>query len=219
MFDFLFDHVSYLGIIFVLILSGFGLPLPEEVPVVAAGIASSVGTLHPWWAFLSCLVGALAGDSVMYAIGYHFGHSLVYRHPRVAQLLHADREAKLEQMIRRHELKVMFLSRFMLGVRGSVCLAAGILRIPYLRFLLIDLVCATAVIGLFFGLSYRYGESLTRLIRESEMWFTAIVALVVTAVAAVYFWKRRRRKQQAESEGEEAPPEECAVGAESSREL
>ncbi|REK12281.1 MAG: DedA family protein [Planctomycetota bacterium] len=219
MFDFAFENVSYAGIILILVLSGFGLPLPEEVPVVAAGIASSVGTLNPWWAFLACLVGALGGDSVMYAIGYHFGHSLVYRHPRVAHLLRADREEKIEQMIRRHEFKVMFLSRFMVGLRGPVYLAAGILRMPYLRFLFIDAICATTVIGLFFGLSYAYGERLTRLIRESEIWFTVIVALVVAAVLAVYFWRKRRRKQQTGAETDEAPPEAVGVGADASRDL
>ena len=46
--DLSFDHISYLGIIIVLILTGSGLPIPEEVPIVAAGIASSLGKLNPW---------------------------------------------------------------------------------------------------------------------------------------------------------------------------
>ncbi len=116
-------------------LTGFGLPIPEEALVVAAGIASSNGHLDPWWAFVACLVGALAGDSILYAVGYHFGHTLVYRHPRVAALLHAEREAKLEQMIRKHEVKVLVLSRFMVGIRAPVYLAAGILRVPLGRFI------------------------------------------------------------------------------------
>ena len=164
----MFDHVSYLGIIVILVLTGCGLPLPEEVPIVAAGIASSVGKLNPWWAFFSCLLGALGGDAVLYAIGYHFGHSLITRHPRFAHLLHAEREAGIEQMIRRHEVKVFFLSRFMVGVRAPVFLAAGVLRIPFYRFLIIDAFCATTVVGLIFGLSYAYGDRLTNLIRQSD---------------------------------------------------
>ena len=114
------DHISYLGIIVVLILTGCGLPIPEEVPIIAAGIASSVGSLNPWWAFLACLVGALLGDSVLYAIGYHFGHSLIIRHPRFAHLLHAEHEARIEEMIRRHGLKVFFGARFMVGIRAGL---------------------------------------------------------------------------------------------------
>lgn len=219
MFGFAIDHVSYLGIIVILVLTGTGLPVPEEVPIVAAGIASSVGTLNPWWAFLSCLVGALAGDSVLYAIGYHFGHSLVTRHPRFAQLLHADREAKIEQMIRRHEFKVFFLSRFMVGVRAPVYLAAGVLRIPFHRFLLIDSFCATSVVGLFFWLSYAYGDRLTNLIRQSEIWLTVTVALVACAAVCFYLWRRRRRNGRAAAKSNSAAREPYAVGAGSDKEL
>lgn len=214
MFDLPFDHISYLGIIVVLVLTGVGLPLPEEVPIIAAGIASSVGTLNPWWAFLACLVGAIGGDIMLYTVGYHFGHSLVARHPRWAHLLHADREAKIEAMIRKHEFKVFFLSRFMVGVRAPVYLAAGVLRIPFHRFLLIDVFCATVVVGLFFWLSYAYGDRLTNLIRQSEIWLTVVVAVAIVAVVCFYYWRRRRLRRLAEQlKAEALQPEACAVGA------
>ncbi len=194
MLDFGLDHVSYLGIILVLVLTGSGLPIPEEVPIVAAGYGASVGTLTPWAAFASCLVGALAGDAVLYTIGYHFGHSLIIRHPRFAYLLHAEREAMIEQMIRKHGLKVFFLARFMVGIRAPVYLAAGVLRMPFRRFLLIDAFCASAVVGLFFGLSYAYGEHVVGLIRRSEIGLTVAVILGVAAVVCYFVWKRRRAR-------------------------
>lgn len=212
-------HISYLGIIVVLILTGLGLPIPEEVPIIAAGIASSVGTLSPWWAFIACLVGALAGDSVIYAIGYHFGHSLVTRHPRFAHMLHAEREEKIEKMIRKHELKVFFLSRFMVGIRAPVYLTAGILRIPFRRFILIDTFCATAVVGLFFGLSYAYGDQLTGLIRRSEIGFTVAVIIGVGTLVCYFLWKRWRAKRIALAETESAADEACPVGAHESKEM
>ncbi|MBI3839097.1 MAG: DedA family protein, partial [Planctomycetia bacterium] len=156
---------------------------------------SSVGTLRPWGAFVSCLIGALLGDSVIYAIGYHFGHTLVTRHPRFAHLLHAEREARIEEMIRRHGLKVFFLARFMVGIRAPVYLTAGILRMSFRRFVLIDTFCATAVVGLFFGLSYAYGEQLATLVRRSEIGFTVAVVVGVCVVLFYFVWKHFRRKR------------------------
>ncbi len=211
--------MSYLGIIVVLILTGSGLPVPEEVPIVAAGIASSVGTLNPWGAFFACLVGALAGDSVIYFIGYRFGHTLVTRHPRFAHLLHAEREAKIEQMIRKHGLKVFFLSRFMVGIRAPVYLTAGILRMSFRRFILIDAICATAVVGLFFGLSYAYGEHLTGLIRRSEIGFTVAVVLASVAVVCVFLvknYRKRKRTAMLEHEGREPA---CSAAAHDADEM
>lgn len=200
MLDLPLDHVSYLGIIVVLILTGSGLPLPEEVPIVAAGVASSQGTLNPWGAFLCCLLGALAGDSVIYAIGYHFGYSLVTRHPRFAHLLHAEREAKIEEMIRRHGLKVFFLSRFMVGIRAPVYLTAGILRMSFRRFLLIDAFCATSVVGVFFGVAYAYGDhvaALIRLIHRSEMGLSIVVVSALCVATCYWLWRRHRGKRAA----------------------
>jgi len=191
--DFLLQNGGYLGIILFLVLTGCGLPIPEEVPIVLAGIFSSQGRMEPEWAFAACLFGALLGDSVMYAIGYHFGHGLVAAHPKLGKLLGAQREAYFEQAILRHGFKIMLLARFMVGIRGPVYLAAGVVRMPFRRFLLWDLVCATLVVGTFFGLSYTYGEQITDLIRDAEMKLT-LVALAVIGVAVLWWMRRRRQK-------------------------
>ncbi|NOY41652.1 MAG: DedA family protein [Planctomycetes bacterium] len=191
--EFLLENGGYLGIIVFLVLTGCGLPIPEEVPIVLAGIFSSQGRLVPEWAFAACLFGALLGDSLMYAIGYHFGHGLVAAHPKFGKFVGAQREAYFEQAIQRHGFKVMLLARFLVGVRGPVYLAAGVVRMPFKRFLLWDLICATLVVGTFFGLSYSYGEHITRLLRDAEMKLTLIVLAII---GFVFLWWMRRRRQQ-----------------------
>ncbi len=203
MTELLLTHGSYLAIIVVLILTGSGLPVPEEVPIIAAGILSSHGQLHPWLALASCLFGALAGDCVMYWIGYHFGRSVVREHPWWAHFVKPQREAQIEQMLEKHGLKVFFLARFLVGLRSPVYLSAGIMRVPFRRFLLIDLLCATTVIGLFFSLSYKYGTTITRLIRRVEILLTVVVVVTVV-VAAIYCWHRHRRRL---AEADCKPPE------------
>ncbi|HYW78848.1 MAG TPA: DedA family protein [Thermoguttaceae bacterium] len=195
MIEILLGHGSYLLIIVVLVLTGSGLPIPEEVPIVAAGILASHGRLDPHWAMAACLFGALAGDCVMYWIGYHFGRSVLREHPWWAHFVRPEREAQIEQMIAQHGLKVFFLARFLVGLRSPVYLSAGILRVPFRRFLLIDLVCATSVIGLFFMLSYRYGQTITGWIRRAEFGLWGIVILVLLGVG-VFYWRRRRRNQR-----------------------
>jgi membrane protein DedA with SNARE-associated domain len=193
MIDLLLAHCSYLGIIIVLILTGSGLPIPEEVPVIAAGILSAHGQLVPWLAFASCLFGALAGDCVMYWIGRHFGRSVVREHPWWAHFVKPEREAQIEMMMRRHGLKVFFLARFLVGLRSPVYLSAGILRVPFRRFLLIDLFCATTVIGTFFGLSYVFGTTIVGWIRNAEYVLTGVVLLGLVG-GGIYWWRRHRRK-------------------------
>ena len=203
MTQFFLAHGSYLAIFVVLVLTGSGLPIPEEVPVVAAGILSAHGQLNPWLALACCVSGALVGDVVMYWIGFHFGRSVVREHPWWAHFVKPEREAQIEKMIEKHGLKVFFLARFLVGLRSPVYLSAGILRVPFRRFLMIDLFCATVVIGVFFSLSYRFGTAITAWIHGAEVGLWAIV-VVVLAVVAVYYWRRRRRRA-VEAEPEPSP--------------
>ena len=184
---------SYLGIVVFLVLTGCGLPIPEEVAIVVAGVLSAQGHLQPELALASCLVGAIAGDCIMYAIGYRWGHSLLSVHPRLAKFLRAEREVRFEQAIERHAFKVMLLSRFLVGIRGPVYLAAGVVRLPFRQFLMIDIVCASLVVVTFFLLSYAFGEEVIAWIRHAELTVTIVVLLGV-AVVGTYLYRRSRRK-------------------------
>ncbi len=198
MLEFFLTHGSYIGIFAVLILTGTGLPIPEEVPVIAAGLLSSNGQLDPWLAFFSCLAGAIGGDCVMYWIGRHFGRNVVREHPWWAHFVKPEREAQLERTLQEHDWKVFFFARFLVGIRSPVYLAAGVLQLPFRRFIMIDLVCATSVIGTFFGLSYYFGETIVRWIRGAEYTLTGIVLLAAVIVGGIYFYRRRKKKMAAE---------------------
>ncbi len=212
---FLLHHGSYLALTLALVLTGCGLPVPEEVPIVAAGVLASHGRLDPWLAFLFCLAGAVVGDSIIYAIGHRLGRGVLRKRPVWVRFVTPKREAKIEALIQRHGLKVLFVSRFLVFLRAPVYLTAGILRVPFGRFLLMDVCCATVVVGSFFLLSYAYGQAIARWIRDAEILLTATAVLVV-AGAIVYFWSRyRRRARRGQPEApERVPPPEKSQGDE-----
>jgi membrane protein DedA with SNARE-associated domain len=187
----LFHPTSYFGIFLFIALTGCGMPLPEEVAIVVAGVLSAQETLQWGWAFAACLAGALVGDSLMYLIGYYGGRRLLYAHPRFAKLLGAEREVRFEQAIQRHAFKVMLLSRFLVGVRGPVYLAAGIVRLPFRVFVICDLICATLVVGFFFGLAFAFGPAVRDWIRNGEIWVTVIVLLLVIAIGGLLYYRNR----------------------------
>jgi membrane protein DedA with SNARE-associated domain len=187
----LFHPSSYLGIVVFLVLTGCGMPVPEEVAIVLAGVLSAQGHLHTGIAFAACLVGALLGDSVIYAIGYRWGHSLLSYHPRLAKLVGADREKKFEQAIEQHALKVMLLSRFLVGIRGPVYLATGVVRLPFRLFVLYDLICATLVVGFFFSLAYVFGERVAHWIHDAELTATVVVLLAALAISGYVYYRHR----------------------------
>lgn len=194
----IFSHSSYLVITIVLILSGSGLPVPEEVPIIAAGILSANGTLNPWIALACCLFGAIVGDSIMYWIGYHFGRNVLQEHPWWARWVTPKREDQIEAMFHQHGLKVFFIARFLVGLRSPVYLTAGILQVSFRRFFLIDLICATAVVSTFFGITYKFGQNsdkILKLVREAQVGLT-IVVIIAASYIAFYLWRRWQQKKK-----------------------
>ena len=194
--SFLNEFLNYVWFGLPIVLTGMGLPVPEELFVIAAGLASHNGVLEPWAALLTCIIAAILGDCSMYAIGYHFGHGLLRDHRWFAWLLNPRAERKMERQIRDHGMKALFITRFLVGVRSPVYVAAGILRVPFRYFIFWDVISASVVVSVFFGLSYLCAEQINNLwtrIREAE------IALTVGAIAAVlgvciYFYLRHRRR-------------------------
>jgi len=194
MFDW-FERGSYLGIVVFLALTGIGLPIPEEVPIVAAGVASRAQALNWYYALPACLVGALLGDSLMYAIGRFFGAKVLKEHPWWSGFLTPEREQTIEALINKHGIKAFFVARFLVGLRSPFYLTAGILRVKYRWFLFADFVCASVVIGGFFGLAYLFGDRITGLIQSIERSFTVVAVLVsLVALAVVAFFSFRKRR-------------------------
>src|SRR5262249_11998570 len=154
-------------IFLVLALTGAGLPLPEEVVIIAAGVASSpsVGRLDPFLALTACLAGALVGDCLMYGIGRGLSRIDIQRHGWFTRLVHTQRQERMEQIVGRHGLKVLLLARFLVGVRAPIYLAMGMLRADFRLFLLCDAVCGTLVVGVFFLSSCFFGGWVGKMIR------------------------------------------------------
>jgi membrane protein DedA with SNARE-associated domain len=208
MLDFFFSlggTFPYLGIVLFLILTGCGLPIPEEVTVVAAGVLSEHGTLIPPYAYLSCVVGALLGDILVYSIGRYPGHNFLRRHPWFARLLHEEREKQMEELIKKHGFKVFFVARFMVGVRVPLYLAAGVVRMSWWRFLLINSVCATTVVSVAFWLGYCYGGPVSKFIRESQYGLTLVVIVAVIAGLVYYVVQKKRKRSVAKKDAEGEP--------------
>src|SRR2546425_10279955 len=63
------DNSTYLGIFAVLLLGSLGVPIPEEMPIIAAAVLSHEGIVRWWLALPVCLLGVLSGDMVLYWVG------------------------------------------------------------------------------------------------------------------------------------------------------
>ena len=188
------ERFTYVGLFLVLFVAGLGVPIPEELPVIASAVLAHEGVVRWWLALPVCLLGVLSGDVALYWAGFHWGdHVLDWRIVRLVLTL--EREEALKARFRRHGVKIVFVARHVMGLRAATFLTAGIARVPFWKFLAVDAAAALISVPLGFGVSYLFTDQLTKALAEVhrvERWIALAVLLGVVAWAVFAMWRRNR---------------------------
>ena len=193
----LFTANGYLAVFIVLLACGFGLPIPEDITLAAGGIIAGIGAADVRLMCLVGIAGVLSGDALMFWTGRHFGERA--RQLRwIAWLLTPQRYARIEALFQRHGNRLMFIARFLPGLRTPIYLSAGMTRrVSFWRFLMLDGLAALLSVPLWVYAGYFGAENHEWLLRWLHRGKTALmVALALVAIAGlVYLWRRRRRRR------------------------
>lgn len=175
------QHFTYLGLLVVLVLCGLGLPMPEDVALLAGGFLIHRGMIRYPLTLAVCLVGVISGDLSLFFLGRHLGTGLV----RYFGLLYPNYKqgiARMQDFMHRHGHRAVFYARFLAGVRALIYLTAGSLGVPPLRFLMYDLLGALISVPLMVSIGYVFGdeiEILTHYMGGFDRLLAALVALSV----------------------------------------
>lgn len=190
-----FTENGYLAVLVVLMICGFGVPIPEDISLVAGGVIAGLGYANVHVMCVVGIVGVLAGDSIMFMIGRVFGERAL-RLRWVAYLLTPRRYALVQAKFSRYGNRLMFVARFLPGLRSPIFLTAGMTRrVSFLRFFLLDGFAALISVPIWVYLGH-YGAQnhewlLTWLGRSKVIVF--VVAAVIIALIVRYFWRRSAR--------------------------
>jgi membrane protein DedA with SNARE-associated domain len=174
----------YPGMYALLLLSGLGMPLPEDLTLAAAGYLISKDLMSPLPAALVGVLGVMTGDQFVYSLGKHFGPKVV-AHRWFSHVLSPQRYEWVRGRFARHGTKMVFFARFVSGLRGPVFIAAGVLQMPRGKFLLYDLAGALLNVPLFMLAGYLAGPHLESVVLDVHRAWRVVMALLV--LVAAYF--------------------------------
>ncbi len=146
-------HGSLLLVFAWLIVGGIGVPLPEDIAVLGAGVLAHRGEVHPLLAIGVVAVGVLAGDAILFFMARRLG-TAAYERDTIRKILPPERRAKIEHAYARHGGRLVFFARNVAGLRGAVFAMAGINGMPPRQFLFWDAIAASISVPLVFGLGY-----------------------------------------------------------------
>ena len=212
--EFLQNYQEYsLAMIFgMLILCGFGLPIPEDITLIAAGILSGiqVNTTHGHFVLMLCfcLAGVLIGDGIMFIGGRLFGYKL-QKYTPLRKVLPPSRFAWVQRQFRKYGVWALFFARFMPGLRAPI--AAGMSRrVSYLKFLLLDGAAALISVPVWVGMGH-YGaqnrDNLARWMSNGHNITLVVIGVVILAVVILVIRNRKKAKKEKQNEAQNAGEE------------
>lgn len=183
------EHFTYAGLFVILMLCGLGLPMPEDLALLAGGFLAHKGiTRYPITLVVS-LLGVIAGDNSLYFIGRGVGANLLrYFGLRKTSAPSDDSSSnvdRLQRFMNRHGHLAIFYARFFAGFRALVYLSAGSLGVPPSRFFLYDLAGAAISVPVVVTLGYVFGDQLEQVIRYIGG-FQKLIWIVAGLCALVY---------------------------------
>ena len=203
-----FSHYAYQPlfvysfIVLFMTASSFGLPIPEEMTLVSAGLVAYMAH-HPdkfppptpdaegvnlFVLSVVCFVAVLGSDILIYFIGKIFGRRIVqskFFNKRISQ----ERFNKINDVFNKYSHWACGLFRFTPGVRFPGHLSCGLMGVPLWKFILIDGAAALISVPTQVLLVAYYGEVILGKIKEFK------IALGGVILALLLFWILKRLYQ------------------------
>lgn len=211
MFDFLVEAIAqypYVGVALIFLVCGIGLPLPEEIVLVAAGYICATSpekaglpVMMAW-----CAGAIFAGDLIPYMAGRLFGPRLL-RLRTMRLVVTKRRLATFDHWFRRRGDLVIFIARFLAGIRVVAFFTAGTMNMPFRRFFLLDGLGIVLIVPALTYAGFHFAPGIDVLIGYVKQMERGMVVATVALITLGVLWVWRARKRQAYLESVSTPSE------------
>jgi membrane protein DedA with SNARE-associated domain len=211
-------HAGYLAIFMVLLLCGFGFPMPEDVILATGGVLAWLARGRPLHSFAAMfrdtglltmifvgLAGIVVGDSIIYTAGRRFGHRVADFRP-LRRIITPAKLERVEKELRVRGNVLVMLARFLPGLRAPTFFVVGHARLPYWEFFLFDGAAALVSAPLWVCLGFWFGSDIQEAARHaSEFSHYILAASLAVAAILVFRWRRQRAREVAAAAAKVAP--------------
>lgn len=193
-----FTGYGYLAVFLVLLFCGFGAPIPEDITLVAGGIISGLGYTNVHSMFAVGMAGVLLGDGVVFVAGRVWGNKVLQFRP-IARILTPERFCAVQEKFDRYGNWVLFIARFLPGLRSPIFITAGMTRrISYWRFLVLDGFAALISVPVWVYLGFYGAERrdwLMMMIHRGQAGILVVIGILLATITLAYLRKRKARLQ------------------------
>ncbi len=178
------DNLSPLHIYLFLLLMAFlenvFPPVPGDTCTIAAGYLAATGKLELFATLAVISLGTISSVMLVYIIGWYNGRAFLSRHPSI---WFRQRDLKrVDSLFASYGDAVMLLSRFIVGIRVAIAVAAGVGKYPPGRMLFYTVLSTLAFHGLLIGIAYLLYHSISGVVTGVSIYSKIILALAAILV-------------------------------------
>jgi len=179
---------KYAAVFGALVAAGFGAPIPEEIPIATGGVLVGRDWNNPdglkWWIMLPlCILGVVLCDTLLYVAGRKWGRWLIRLQWVQRRMLSPERFQKIEKNFHDYGIRILLIARLLPGVRTPVFLSAGIVKLPFRKFILADAIYAIPGVNLVFWLAYWLTDTFMELLHKVQSYRELAVIAILSFIA------------------------------------
>jgi membrane protein DedA with SNARE-associated domain len=158
-----------------------------DITLLLSGVMAHSNFFGPysfWKVVLAGTLGGIVGDNVGYWIGRLFRTTIKdYGFYKVAR-------PRIERLIDKFGGFAIIISKYIYGIRAAMCLFYGIGRMPYLRFLFLDVISCAIWALMLAGVGYFFSGAITSIIGDFKQIGIALFFIVLIGIIIFYVVER-----------------------------
>jgi membrane protein DedA with SNARE-associated domain len=163
------ERRSYFGVFFLLFLGAFGPSPPEEFVLLIAGYLLFKKVARFPFMIGAELGGILISDLILYSFGVFFGRNLE-KHSLMKKIFPPHRVERIREKFHKNRYRLIFLARYLYGLRPVVFFTAGASKMRIVPFVLCDFGASLINCLVWTGLGLYFGDHIEDAIKFSREW-------------------------------------------------
>src|SRR6516164_11759447 len=189
-------HHGYIFIFLIVLAEALGIPVPAALELLTGGAAVASGALYGPVALLIAVTAMLLGDSLLYVLGSRMGWRLLGLLCRLSVDPETCILRSAESFYKRGRATLL-IAKFIPGINSMAPGLAGSMKMPFIQFVGLDLLGATAYALAYGGLGFIFRDFVATIARgfraagHAVEIVVIIAAIAFTAYRVSLYWKHR----------------------------
>lgn len=175
------QHFSYIGVFSSIVVSGYVLPVPEEVVLITIGYLSATGLFSFWMAIIVSFLATIASDIFLYALAKKDSKFTNRLKAKVQKNQYVQGWMEKPNQIGR----AVFCMRFFVGLRFLGPILAGAMNVSLRKFIFFDTLALLIYVPFFVITGFYFSHSFLKIITRVEAVRHMLFAVAITALSVL----------------------------------